>query len=731
MNKIKPYEDCISCLETRAAHPPTREYIDNLIEGLKTSGIDSIWHSAVDPRAVPLFPSKVFPVHHLEANSEIFRELVDRVHAIGRTIVCWYPLHLCKSLLTVHPEWRLQYYDFDNGDVAKGDSPEDAICPSSPYLQLLPEFLAEVTREFDFDGFWLDGTIYSLHWGTFSPGCKCSCCQARFKKDTGLDLPAPETINKHLITDPVAKRWVKWRYDVLMDLWKGCVDAVVAVKPSATVAINNLRHRDMNGWNLGIPLRTLGFDAIMSTETCTFPAQADLQMKLQKAYKFRRGVDTWQALSDHGYSWSPDVETLTFKQGMLATISAGGDKTPVGTDCDIRHIALMLKELHEVMEPRARYKGGETVEYAAILASQQTEDYYTPLSLNGHSYHGANELCRHAHLQSSIIFDDYIDRDELTRYPVILIGNAACLSLAQVQTLERYVNNGGVLFACHEAGTLDEWGTPHDQPVLDNLLGIHRRGGIAPAVTALFTDAALRETCGPMVTFVNGATITEPASDCRVLASAVPPGLHGAYPQTNTWSAGLSGFTGVSSNATTAGGTDDIQPLTNPAAMWTRAVGKGHVVYLGAELCQAYLHGPTTRMVELVRTVLTDLRPPAVTIEGPQCVSVNTRIQSDGRWAVHVHNAPGGLYRYPQPVNANTLHAVGEVVPVHDLVIHLNGMKVTSAVSGVDGRTFKVEHGTAIHVPRLDLHDVLLLTVEISRKCSSSTGISPTPSARM
>jgi hypothetical protein len=247
--------------------------------------------------------------------------------------------------------------------------------------------------------------------------------------------------------------------------------------------------------------------------------------------------------------------------------------------------------------------------------------------------------------------------------------------------------------------------------VLDNLLGIRRRGGIASAVTALITDAALREICGPMVTFVNGATIAEPATDCCVLASAVPPGLHGAYPQTNTWSAGLSGFTGVSTNATTAANTDGVGPLANPAALWTRSVGKGHVVYLGAELFHAYLHGPTTRMMKMLRTVLTGLRLPTVCLEGPQCVSVNTRIQPDRRWAVHVHNAPGGLYRYPQPANANYLHAVGEVVPVHDLVIHLHGVKVASAVSGVDGQTFKIEQGRVIYIPRLDLHDVLLLTV--------------------
>jgi hypothetical protein len=93
-------------------------------------------------------------------------------------------------------------------------------------------------------------------------------------------------------------------------------------------------------------------------------------------------------------------------------------------------------------------------------------------------------------------------------------------------------------------------------------------------------------------------------------------------------------------------------------------------------------------------------------------VSVNTRIQADGRWAVHVHNAPGGLYRYPQPSNANYLHGVGEVVPVHDLLIHLAGGQILSACSGVSGRSFSVEDGSRVTIPKLDLHDVVLLRLK-------------------
>lgn len=705
---IKRYDDCVSVFETRAAHPPTREYIDHLIAGLESSGIDALWHSAVGPRGVPLFPSQVFPVHHPAADSAVFRELVTRVHERGRTILCWYPLHLCQSLLTVHPEWRLQPYDFKNGDPAQGDAPADVTCPASPYRELLPAFLSEVTREFDFDGFWLDGTMYGLHWNTFSPGCRCDCCRARFLRDTGLDLPTPDMIDKDRLSHPTAKRWARWRYDVLMDLWQGCVTAVAAVKPSATVAFNNLRHRG-HGWNLGIPLRTLGWDAVMSTETCTFPGQADVQIKLQRAYRCQRGTDTWQSLADQGYAFTPQVETLAFAQGLLAAISAGANCSPVGSEVALRHAAPTLRALHELAAPRAVYKGGTTVEYAALLASQQTEDYYLPMAARLQALHGANELCRHAHLQTSVIFDDYLDRDELAAYPVLLLGNAACLSHAQAATLTRYVQQGGVLVATHEAGTRDEWGEPHANPVLDALLGLAQRGAAVTTLTARLVDAPLRQAVGDPVTWHAPATLALPTADCRVLARVVPLGEYCNYPNPSHWDALLAAFPGA---RLPAGLDEDARLRCMPAALWTRTVGRGHVLYCAADAFPAYLHGATTRMARLWQHVLTTLRPPALTLRGPLCVGVNTRIQADGRWAVHVHNFPGGAYRYPQPLRTDGLFGPGDVPPVRDLELLLNGRRVRHACSGLTGAEFAVVDGTRVLLPELALHDVLLLTVE-------------------
>ena len=60
-----------------------------------------------------------------------------------------------------------------------------------------------------------------------------------------------------------------------------------------------------------------------------------------------------------------------------------------------------------------------------------------------------------------------------------------------------------------------------------------------------------------------------------------------------------------------------------------------------------YLSSSIVKEVASLKGPVESLVPPVVTLEGPQAVRVNTRIQADGTWTVHLHNSPGTAYRYP------------------------------------------------------------------------------------
>jgi|GEM_PF-1121583 len=682
---MKRYEQCATRLENRGNHPPTKEYVDTLVEGILASGVEAYWHSAVSQACVPLYPSKVAPNCHPRASMEAFRYLLDRLHGIGRPVLSWLTVNHSDAVLSAYPEWRMQFLEMPEFTE---NTKSAYICPNSPYREMLPRFAAEIVREVGFDGIWFDGSTFSSHHSSppFQAGCTCGFCRERFQRETGRELPL-----KMDFDNPDFRVWVNWRYDVLMDLWGRCVDAVHEANPAAIVCFNNYRRRTNSyvGWNTGIPLRRLGWDALMSGELDNFPGQADIQMKINLAYGLRRGAESWWPLCDHWNLWAPDTEPLTAVQAALGCVSAGGVAC-TGVGVDAKTMAYVLREMQDAAAPRMPYLGGETIEYAAILASQSTMDFYATPQDAWDGIHGANEFCRHAHLQSSVIFDDHVERGEMERYPVILLGNAACMSEWQVEQLAAYVESGGVLVACHEAGARDALGYPHPAPVLDGLLGITSR---RPGEHALPTLEMLKdgEVLDRYVTFKGAHTLATPADDVELLA--------------NTADHGMGSWDGHE--------TDGARYPRSPG-LWRRRVGQGAVIYLGVDYFVNYLRCPTAHMLRLLRGLLVELRPPRVTLRAPMCVTMNARAQPDGQWAVHLHNAPGSACSYPAPPRNNYLHSPGEVVPVRDIAVIVRDGLILGADSGVTGESLSIYPAIGeVLVERLELQEVVLLDVAI------------------
>jgi hypothetical protein len=682
MSEIKPYYQCATRLENRGANPPTKQYVANLVEGLKLSGVEATWHSAVDHKGKPLFPSKVFPHCHPQSSLEAFKHLLDSVHAIGRPVMSWYPLNLGGGVLESHPDWQMKFYDIE-GTPPNPKEDQYYVCINSPYGRMLPQFVAEVVADVGFDGIWFDGSTFSNHntWPWFLPGCKCDWCRDQFKKDAGLALP--EKIDYENRT---FKEWVRWRYDILMAEWKACVDAVLAVRSDAIVCFNNYRrrHPGMFVWNTAIPMRKLDWNCMLSSELDSFPHQADFQMKMYRAYECAYGAESWWPLCDHGNVWVPDHDPLTAIQAHLGAISAGGAAC-MGVGVAVKIVAPVLKKIQDQAGPRIQYKDGREVEYAALWCSERHQDFACKDNphLAWSEWHGANELCRHSHLQNSVIFDDHINENDLKRFPVLLVGETRCVSVGQAAVLKKYVESGGILLACREAGTLDEWGDTHSRPVLDDLLGIRtRRPG--KGFPTLETVSAFDK----WITCKGAFVVAEPMDDVKLLAKVVER-------TTSSWD-------GVETDNT---------PAPRSDGLWVRTVGKGAVIWAGVELFGNYLETPSPQMRRLFHQLLTSLRTPKVTLEGPICVTANTRIRPDGTWMIHLHNCPGTAYAYPNPSNGVFTHAPGEVIPIHDLVIRLNGLAAKEAKSGLTHQSFTVsDNGNSIKIPRLDLHDVIILS---------------------
>lgn len=683
MAQMKRYHVTSSRLESRGAHPPTREYVDELVRAMRESGWEACWHSAVDADSRPLFPSKIIPNCHARADMESFRYLIGSLHAIGRPVVSWYSLNHSLPLVEDHPDWRM--IPLEGEGLPVPNPTEDArryCCINSPYGRILPDFAVEIVREVGFDGIWFDGSTFATS-GNSCPGCLCEHCRRRFRNETGLDLP-----HRVDFDSPDFRRWVEWRYECLMDLWKRTSDAVLAARPDATVCFNNYRRRRKGVpiWATGIPMRHLGWDVVMAGEFGLDELQADFQMKMHRAYGCRRGAEAWSGLADYwSMHWVPDVQVLPQRQGVVAALSAGGLASH-GTGVHPRLLVPLLKSLCETAAELAPYRDGETVEYAAIWVSRQTQDFRDRLESTPtwDQYHGANELCLHAHVQTSVIFDDHVRDGDLDRYPVLLAG-AACVDERQAKQLRRYVERGGVLFACSDIGDRDEMGLPHKSPILGELLGVASwREGVGGCTLEL-DDPALADAAGKWVSFP-----ALPYRVCEPMSGITPRAMLVERPHAGHWE-----------ESETLGRT-----WTRLPALWTMRLGHGTVIYVSPNIMAAYLSSPTRQMLRLFEALLLESARPPVRLEGPLCVTMNCRRHDERSMFVHLHNAPGTVYRYS---NSSTVHSSGEIVPVHDLVLHIRDSVVRSARSALSGETFAIAGGRAVHIPRLECNDVVLL----------------------
>jgi len=674
---MRKYEECATRLEHRGDVPPTREYVDSLVESLLETGVEASWHSGVDREGRALFPSKVYPNCHPGANFESFHYLIERLHNIGRPIISWYPLNMAKGVAEAHPDWQMQLVEQDAELTPEQQvNLRRQVCFNSPYGELLPRFAVELVKDVGFDGIFFDGSTFTF-MGTPCTACGCDFCRKRFKKDTGLKLPG-----KVDYEDPDFRIWVNWRYDVLMNVWREIVEAVKEVKPEATICFNNLRRRLGGGrwwgtWNTGIPMRKIGLDAIMGCELDGHPFQADIQMKINRAYGFKKGVENWWCLGlDYGFA--PGQDNLTAIQAVLGCISGGGI-TSCGT-LTIETSMDTLKEMEKAAVVRFPYVGGRTVEYAAIVASQQTMDFWAKGDYNKvwNEIHGANEILLHSHLQSAVIFDDHLEKENLARYPLIILGNMVCISKKQAQKLYKYAKSGGTLFASDKVGELDEMGYPHEKPVLDELLGIVSREEAKGLPVLKITDKKLKSACRkyPLISLRTSHTKVESASDTLLLGQ-----IYDCLNPLREWD----------------------NENENWPGLWQRRVGKGNIVYLSADLLSDYLLHPTPAAQQFFQSLITSLVEPVITLEAPTVVTMNVREQRDGVWAVHLYNNPGSSYRYGQYA------VVGEVVPVRDIVIKLNKSSVKSAQSATTGKSCKVIDGSKVIIPELLLQDIILL----------------------
>jgi len=369
--------------------------------------------------------------------------------------------------------------------------------------------------------------------------------------------------------------------------------------------------------------------------------------------------------------------------------------------------------MDEVQKRKPWLTHKEPERWAAILMSDNTRTFYgrEPGKVEERymsSVLGTFRACVEEHLPVNLINDWNLNAEDLSKYKVLVLPNAACLDERQVKAIDAFVKAGGGLVASLDTSLFDEFGEPRNNFALSAVFGADYRGPAAVAPFKEELDVNFAKGIGPdywekrknvfdfrqdvasflnrgkMQTYVGPQTVTFKGPAVRVLphADAKPAG----------WIRGR---------------TLDAPDL--PAVI-ARTHGKGKVVYSAAGFDSAhYLYSYPYHRVLLKNAIdFVAPSPPPIEVKAPMCVhsTVMRQTKNGSRLVVHLFNDVNTTGGRALPSDDVPLRE--EVIPIADITVRFApGYRIKSVKLQPEGKELPVVNNAVI-VPKLEIHTMVV-----------------------
>ena len=586
---------------------------------------------------------------------DLLAEVIPAAHAAGLKVLARIdPSCAPQALAATNPEW---FARDERGDCCEV-SGHYVTCPNAGYYhERMAEVVTEILTRYDADGIWNNQGKFAA-WDTGN--CYCDTCRALFRKDAGSDIPREDWGN------PVWRQYNEWRYRRIAAWVKRMHEAIHAVKPDAVFIaavqlLESLETSRPGGWDVDY---WVPYQDVLTFE-CQRRNSAPWWPGIQAKYLSALGPDKprWMTVS-YFYPWwrlsaTPEAENRPwiaqqFANGVSSWLHINGGYSEL---FDRRMLAPMREVFQRLARWEPYFEGARSDAQVAVVFSRYSQDNYggaTPARYVD-AVRGYYCALQEAHIPFDVLSDKFLDAETLARYRVLVLPNAACLTDAATDAIERFVSSGGGLVATFETGRYDEQGNPRGQPLFARILG-GEYGGMQrdlkssygrlvdstdPLLAGLgdtdlvpndgdlveFTPAAGRKaplTLIPPVRAHSGATISIPELSSITESSRFPLAVRGAY-------------------------------------------GGGRVVYFCNQMDSLFYHyGFKDLGVILANAVTCALGgEPRLVVEAPDYVDVSSMAQPQRR-LVHLINMP-----VDKPVSTGWRHPGRNLVPVRDIGIKL------------------------------------------------------------
>jgi hypothetical protein len=457
------------------------KYTDRMVQGGATSAM-VYTNSHV---GLCLYPTKTGKMHAGLRGRDFFGETLNLCHKRGLTVTAYHSLIFNNWAHINYPDWRISS---TKSDLLSTDR-YGTCCPNSPYRQFTLDQTAEVCR-YDCDSIFFDMTFWP------KGVCTCPHCTARYRKETGKEIPQ--------IVDWQNPEWTRFqrRREQWMDEYaRVMTEQVRNVNPKMTVT--HQFSTVLHGWAFGVPFSFadrcdyLSGDFYGETIQQSIVCKAFFSLALQRPFEFH----TSRCLDLHDHVTTKSQERLE-TQAFLAPAHSSAFMfidaiDPVGTlnSGTYSRIRCVFDKL-ATYEPEL---GGDLCADVAVYFSQESK--FNPID-NGKKITEVSDVTPMPHWEAilgacrslqtgHIPFTVVTKRNlaDLAKFKVLVLPDVLIMDAAEIEAVRTFVKNGGGLYASARTSIQQADGTPAENFMLADVFGVTLQKDRFPGLT-FFTPAA-------------------------------------------------------------------------------------------------------------------------------------------------------------------------------------------------------------------------------------------------
>ena len=707
------------------------DYIDRL-SSMKDADLDALarskaqdWHINCEwvigtPGIAPglghlvTFDTPKFEKYPALGDFDLIRAYLPHARKYGIRVLAYINAHWYSyDFADAHPGWEQLLADgTPYGRVSPLYGCGTTFCVNSGWRDWAQELAVEIMKT-GIDGIFLDGPV------VYPGACYCPSCREQFQARFGFEIPPAEDWS------PTSgwREFIEFREDSMARFLADCRSAMKSVNPEGVIFLNGGSWH-AGAWRVARDIEKVGeFEDFNGAEAFFHPGPRNHPLhfwSLAAKHLVAGGkpavVFSHHALGSWHYVPLPPIEAQI---AVAQTVACGANPWIAIFDYALdgsRELALEpIREIQGFLEKHDDYyAGSESAADIALLYSRQSSTYYISEldelfgeqrsgqerdliadigpgkkvvdwkkrkqicdELHGNTYLGYFTALAREHIPFDVILDKDLSTQGLSKYKVLVLANAACLSDSQVAEIKAFAEKGGGILAEFETGWYDELGRRRSENPLAHLLGV-------ASIENLMTPAAGEEYIKvktPMKSLNPGQLIARPQFSLQI-APCLPLTHHSSLIFMQRIGQLYSALKGE---------TDYPAVIENP-----------HAVYFPSLTGEFYARYRMWEYQALIGNAVRRLygEPLPIEVDCPQTVEIELRRQPN-RLLIHLVNNTGDMQR-----------PMSEIIPLRDIHISVRTqpIKRVHALRAQTDLQFSQEEGVvSFSLPNLGLYEVLVL----------------------